>query len=73
VPVVPIGGMGCAGSWSVDTVPAWQGFTPYIEDDLTVIALANRAGANPGRITQRIAGHYVPAPKPMPPKKNVDQ
>ena len=51
---------------------AWQGFTSYIaryvEDDLTVIVLTNRAGANPGRITQTIAGHYVPALKPVTPK-----
>jgi hypothetical protein len=46
--------MGCAGSWSVDTVPAWQGFTSYI-----------------ARYSE--AGHYVPVPKPMPPKKKADQ
>jgi hypothetical protein len=53
------------------------GFTSYIaryvEDDLTVIVLTNRAGANPGRITQMIAGHYVPALKPAPPRKKADQ
>lgn len=47
---------------------AWQGFTTYIaryvEDDLTVIVLANRAGANPGKIAGLIAGHYVPALRP---------
>lgn len=41
---------------------AWQGFTShivrYVDDKLTVIVLANRAGANPGAIARGIAGLY---------------
>jgi CubicO group peptidase (beta-lactamase class C family) len=41
---------------------AWQGFTShisrYVDDKLTVIVLANRAGANPGAIAHGIAGLY---------------
>lgn len=43
---------------------AWQGFTShiarYVDDKLTVIVLANRAGANPGAIAHGIAGLYNP-------------
>jgi CubicO group peptidase (beta-lactamase class C family) len=41
---------------------AWQGFTShiarYVNDKLTIIVLANRAGANPGAIAHGIAGLY---------------
>lgn len=49
---------------------AWQGFKTYIAryvpnddgsgTDLTVIALANLAQAQPGRIVDEIAAHYIP-------------
>jgi hypothetical protein len=43
---------------------AWQGFTShiarYVDDKLTIIVLANRAGANPGAFAHRIAGLYNP-------------
>jgi N-acyl-D-amino-acid deacylase len=49
---------------------AWQGFKTYIAryvpnddgsgTDLTVIALANLAQAQPGRIVDGIAAHYIP-------------
>jgi CubicO group peptidase (beta-lactamase class C family) len=42
---------------------AWQGFQTaidrYVDDQLTVIALANLAGAQPGRITQHVAEMYL--------------
>lgn len=42
---------------------AWQGFTSqigrYVDDKLTVIVLANRAGADPERIGRAIAGHFI--------------
>lgn len=42
---------------------AWQGFTShiarYVNDKLTVIVLANRAGADSGRIGAGVAGLYV--------------
>jgi len=43
---------------------AWQGFKTYIArylaDDLTIIALANLAQAQPERIVNAIAAHYIP-------------
>lgn len=54
---------------------SWQGFQTYIarypDDDLTVIALANLAQANPGRIAEGVAALIVPslaraALKPVP-------
>lgn len=42
---------------------AWQGFQTaidrYVDDQLTVIALCNLAGAQPGRITQHVAEMYL--------------
>src|SRR5690242_11798351 len=42
---------------------AWQGFQTaidrYVDDHLTVIALTNLAGAQPGKITQHIAEMYL--------------
>ncbi|HSL24630.1 MAG TPA: serine hydrolase [Vicinamibacterales bacterium] len=59
--------------WVVDRVAgqevrrhggAWQGFTAhiarYLGDDVTVIVLANLAGARTDRIVNEIAAHYVP-------------
>lgn len=47
---------------------AWQGFKTHIlravNDKVTVIVLANLAGARPGRITTGIARIYVPELKP---------
>lgn len=44
---------------------AWQGFKTYIAryagDDISVIALANLAQANPKRVVDRIAAHLIPA------------
>jgi CubicO group peptidase (beta-lactamase class C family) len=44
---------------------AWQGFQTaidrYVDDQLTVIALANLAGAQPGKITQHVAEMYLAA------------
>jgi hypothetical protein len=43
---------------------AWQGFTTYIgrytDDKVTVIALDNLAGANPGKIARHVAAIYSP-------------
>ena len=42
---------------------AWQGFQTaidrYVDDQLTVIALCNLSGAQPGRITQHVAEMYL--------------
>ena len=42
---------------------AWQGFQTaidrYVDDQLTVIALCNLSGAQPGKITQRVAEMYL--------------
>lgn len=44
---------------------AWQGFETaidrYIDDQLTVVALTNLAGAEPGKITQHVAELYLAA------------
>lgn len=44
---------------------SWQGFETaidrYVDDQLTVIALANLAGAQPGKITQHVAEMYLAA------------
>lgn len=44
---------------------AWQGFTSHItrfaDDKLAVIVLANRSGANPRLIADKIAAYYIPA------------
>ncbi|MGQ0766884.1 MAG: serine hydrolase domain-containing protein [Gemmatimonadota bacterium] len=63
--------------WSVDTVAgqavtshggAWQGFSTYFGrwngDDLTVIALANRAGAPSDEVVARVAQVFNPALTP---------
>ena len=46
---------------------AWQGFKTYIArylgDDLTIVVLANLAQAQPERIVNEIAAHYIPALK----------
>jgi CubicO group peptidase (beta-lactamase class C family) len=43
---------------------AWQGFTSnisrYVDDKLTIVVLANLAGANPESITHHVAGLYNP-------------
>jgi CubicO group peptidase (beta-lactamase class C family) len=48
---------------------AWQGFqsqiTRYVDDKLTVIVLANRLGADPGRIGRGVAGLFVPDLAPV--------
>jgi CubicO group peptidase (beta-lactamase class C family) len=66
--------------WFVDTLAgklhihhsgSWQGFQTYIGryigDDLTIIALSNLAGSNPGAIVQGIAGLFDPALAPKTP------
>jgi CubicO group peptidase (beta-lactamase class C family) len=44
---------------------AWQGFVTFIvrhlDDKVTVAVLANRAGANPGAIADRVARFYLPS------------
>jgi len=44
---------------------AWQGFQTaierYVDDQLTVIALSNLSGAEPGKITQHVAEMYLTA------------
>lgn len=49
---------------------AWQGFTSnisrYVDDRLTVVVLANLAGAGPETITHQVAGLYVAALMPPP-------
>jgi CubicO group peptidase (beta-lactamase class C family) len=44
---------------------SWQGFETaidrYVDDQLTVVALANLAGAEPGKITQHVAQLYLAA------------
>lgn len=43
---------------------AWQGFVSYIarypDDQLTVVAFCNRAGADAGYIAKKVAGFYLP-------------
>ena len=68
-----------AFGWSVSRVAgqdvhqhggSWQGFRThiarYLGDDLTVIVLANLAQAQPGRIADAIAAHYIPALRETP-------
>src|SRR5262249_50918800 len=47
---------------------AWQGFETYIArylgDDLTIVVLANLAGAEPSRFVEAIAGLFDPALEP---------
>lgn len=44
---------------------AWQGFraqlTRFVDDQLTVIALANSASARAGKLADIVAAHYMPA------------
>jgi CubicO group peptidase (beta-lactamase class C family) len=55
------------GNTLIEHGGAWQGFVAHIarypDHDLTVIVLANRAGANVGEIAHTVAGMYVPALK----------
>jgi CubicO group peptidase (beta-lactamase class C family) len=48
---------------------SWQGFNThivrYVDDKLTVVVLANLAGANPGSIAHGIAGLYNPKLAPI--------
>ena len=65
--------------WSIDTIAgrlrihhggAWQGFQTYISryigDDMTIVALANLGGSQPGLIVDGIAAILDPALKPKP-------
>jgi CubicO group peptidase (beta-lactamase class C family) len=56
---------------------AWQGFTSnisrYVDDKLTVVVLANLAGAGPDVIAHHVAGLYVPALMPPPEKPIKDK
>ena len=61
-----------AGHSLIDHAGAWQGFNAYIgrlvDKKLTVVVLANRAGAPIGRISRLIFNAYVPdMPLPKPP------
>ncbi len=55
---------------------AWQGFTcfiqRYVDDGLTVVVLANLAGADTGEIAQKVAGLVNPALIPPPPKAHKE-
>ncbi|MGC2697382.1 MAG: TIGR03435 family protein [Candidatus Angelobacter sp.] len=55
---------------------AWQGFTcfiqRYVDDGLTVVVLANLAGADTGEIAQKVAGLVNPALMPPPPKAHKE-
>ena len=48
---------------------AWQGFTTfisrYVNDKLTVVALTNIAGQDPGKIVHAVAGLYNPELQPI--------
>jgi D-alanyl-D-alanine carboxypeptidase len=44
----------------------------YPDDQLGVVVLLNRAGANPGRIARRVAGLYIPELTPQPEKPIED-
>ena len=67
------------GHKSIEHGGAWQGFTTqisrYVDDQLTVIVLTNRSGANPKRIADAIAGQIIPGLKikPVPAIPDVDQ
>ncbi len=54
---------------------AWQGFTSqiscYVDDKLTVVVLANLAGAGPNTLAHHVAGLSVPALIP-PPEKPIE-
>jgi CubicO group peptidase (beta-lactamase class C family) len=56
---------------------AWQGFTSnisrYVDDKLTVVALANLAGAGPDVISHHVAGLYNSALGPLPDKPSKDE
>jgi CubicO group peptidase (beta-lactamase class C family) len=71
-------------AWSIGTAGghrviehggAWQGFTSaisrYVDDKLTVVVLANLAGAGPDSIAHHVAGLYVTALMP-PPEKPIE-
>jgi len=59
----------------VEHAGAWQGFTSnisrYVDDKLTVVVLANLAGANPENITHHVAGLYDARLMP-PPEKPIE-
>ena len=59
----------------VEHAGAWQGFTSnisrYVDDRLTVVVLANLAGAMPDSITHHVAGLYDAALMP-PPEKPIE-
>lgn len=58
------------GHKNIEHGGAWQGFTTqisrYVDDQLSVIVLTNRSGANPKRIADLIAGVVLPALKMKP-------
>ncbi len=51
---------------------AWQGFkshlSRFVDDRLTVIILANSAAAQPGKFSNMVTAHYVPALAFVPPR-----
>lgn len=67
------------GHKNIEHSGSWQGFTTqisrYVDDQLSVIVLTNRSGANPKRIADLIAGEMIPALKikPAPVIPDVDQ
>lgn len=55
---------------------AWQGFRSsmnrFVDDKLTVIVLANSTNARAGKISEIVAGHYIPALATVPPTPIAD-
>jgi CubicO group peptidase (beta-lactamase class C family) len=68
---------GVRGHRVVEHGGAWQGFTSnisrYVDDRMTVVVLANLAGAGPDAITHHVAGLYNPALVPLPEKPIEDK
>jgi len=58
-----------AGHRIVEHEGAWQGFNTnisrYVDDQLTVVVLANIAGCHPDEIAHHVAGLYLPALMPV--------
>lgn len=53
------------GHRSIHHDGAWQGFQTaidrYVDDQLTVVALSNLSGSQPGKITEHVAEIYLAA------------
>lgn len=55
---------------------AWQGFLSsmnrFVDDQLTVIVLTNSTNSRPGKLSEMVAGHYIPALASVPAKPIAD-